>query len=614
MPEGKYRPKVELGNADRTIVLPNPIRVDVTRARGQGGVDPSACDLARRRRPERRRSRPLPLERAGTRDVARGRCAAGDESRRASLPARSSGSRSALCRAPTTSRSRHRTLPGTSPAPAAGGLSRCATSSCEPLRRQPLAAACAIHADTDAKSVRWTSAEGLERRRVGRRRAHGLASARPRKPGRYLLVARRPARHQARTTLVVAQDVSAAPLLVLGVRRSGTTLLRVMLDRHSALAIPDESYFIPQLADRHRGVDRRRRVRRRPAPAADAARLGRRVDGGRARLRPGMTARARRSPPSTRRTPPPRQGAAGATRRRCTCSTCRLLERLFPDARYVHLIRDGRDAARVLPLDARGDRHAHVGAPARRAGDFACQWRSEVEAARALGRARRRRATSRCATRRSWPTPSASCGGSASFAGLAFEPAMLEYAGEVDVSAKPHQQSLHAGRRRPALRDWRTELAAADAARVRGRSPATCSPSSATSAERRSGRSGRARRRTWYRAQVGRVERGRRRRAAARPPGGGGTRRSLDLAAGCSARGRRRGSRSARSSSGGRSRSPASTCPCRSARRSCRRVPRRRTSSARGSRRRRACRRRPPGRGSGRRRSAARAPVPSAAL
>ena len=40
-------------------------------------------------------------------------------------------------------------------------------------------------------------------------------------------------------------------LFVLGVRRSGTTLLRVMLDRHSELAVPDESYFIPQLADRH---------------------------------------------------------------------------------------------------------------------------------------------------------------------------------------------------------------------------------------------------------------------------------------------------------------------------------------------------------------------------
>ncbi len=31
--EGKYRPKVELSGADRTIVLPNPIRVDVTRPR-----------------------------------------------------------------------------------------------------------------------------------------------------------------------------------------------------------------------------------------------------------------------------------------------------------------------------------------------------------------------------------------------------------------------------------------------------------------------------------------------------------------------------------------------------------------------------------------------------
>ena len=44
-----------------------------------------------------------------------------------------------------------------------------------------------------------------------------------------------------------------APVLVLGVRRSGTTLLRVMLDRNPELAVPDESYFVPQLARRHRG-------------------------------------------------------------------------------------------------------------------------------------------------------------------------------------------------------------------------------------------------------------------------------------------------------------------------------------------------------------------------
>ena len=44
---------------------------------------------------------------------------------------------------------------------------------------------------------------------------------------------------------------------MLGVRRSGTTLLRVILDRSSELAVPDESYVVPQLAHRHRGtVDR----------------------------------------------------------------------------------------------------------------------------------------------------------------------------------------------------------------------------------------------------------------------------------------------------------------------------------------------------------------------
>ena len=45
---------------------------------------------------------------------------------------------------------------------------------------------------------------------------------------------------------------SPDPVIVLGVRRSGTTLLRVMLDRNAKLAVPDESYFVPQLARRHR--------------------------------------------------------------------------------------------------------------------------------------------------------------------------------------------------------------------------------------------------------------------------------------------------------------------------------------------------------------------------
>ena len=42
-----------------------------------------------------------------------------------------------------------------------------------------------------------------------------------------------------------------APVIVLGVGRSGTTLLRVMLDRSSQIAIPYESFFVTPLAHRH---------------------------------------------------------------------------------------------------------------------------------------------------------------------------------------------------------------------------------------------------------------------------------------------------------------------------------------------------------------------------
>jgi len=62
----------------------------------------------------------------------------------------------------------------------------------------------------------------------------------------------------------------------------------------------------------------------------------------------------------------------------------RLLERLFPDARYVHLIRDGRDAALSLLSMPRGIMTETWMQP-RSTADFACQWRTEVAAARRLG-------------------------------------------------------------------------------------------------------------------------------------------------------------------------------------------------------------------------------------
>jgi hypothetical protein len=244
------------------------------------------------------------------------------------------------------------------------------------------------------------------------------------------------------------------------VRRSGTTLLRVMLDRHSQLAVPDESYFVPQLADRHlRHVDAEEFIddlRRLNALAEWEVPL----DEVRARLRDGMPvgeaiatvyavyADDRGKPRWGDKTPMYMQNL-------------RLLERLFPDALYVHLIRDGRDAATSFLAMPRGivtETWMHPGTPA----DFACQWRTEVAGARRLGR----RVGSRYLEVRYEelvadvePTLRRIC----SFARLEYEPALLEYANHVDVSAKPHQQRL----KQPptsGLRDWRRQMSAGDVA------------------------------------------------------------------------------------------------------------------------------------------------------
>jgi hypothetical protein len=250
------------------------------------------------------------------------------------------------------------------------------------------------------------------------------------------------------------------PLLVLGVRRSGTTLLRVMLDRHSQLAVPDESYFVPQLADRHlRRVDVDDFVDdlRRLSTLAD---WDVPLDRVRVRLREGMSigeaigtvyavyAEERGKPRWGDKTPMYMQNL-------------RLLERLFPDALYVHLIRDGRDAALsflAMPRGIMTETWMHPRTPA----DFACQWRAEVAAARRLGR----RVGPRYAEVRYEELvadPEAALRRICELARLGYEASMLEYAGNVDVSAKPHQQRLMQPPTK-GVRDWRTQMSAQDTA------------------------------------------------------------------------------------------------------------------------------------------------------
>ena len=248
-------------------------------------------------------------------------------------------------------------------------------------------------------------------------------------------------------------------MIVLGVRRSGTTLLRVMLDRNPELAVPDESYFVPQLARRHRTpVD----------PAAfldDLRRLPTLVDWGlspasvRARLRPGMTTDDAIAAVFAAYAAE-RGKARWGDKTPLYMQHLDLLERLFPDARFVHLIRDGRDAALSFLSVPAGLMTEGWGHPQDAAG-FACQWATEVASARELGarvggqRYRELRYEALVAD------PEGELRTVCAFAGLEYDPAMLDYVGQTDSARKAHQQRLNEPPRQN-VREWRTEMSESD--------------------------------------------------------------------------------------------------------------------------------------------------------
>lgn len=163
-------------------------------------------------------------------------------------------------------------------------------------------------------------------------------------------------------------------IFIVGVARSGTTLLRLMLDAHPRLAIPPETHFIPKVVKAvdegrdplaeitaHRrwpdfGLDaielRRRFERHRPLTASDALRefFG---------LYASQHGKERWGDKSTnyiRRMP--------------------MISRVLPEARFVHLIRDGRDVA--LSQVA-----VHFGPST--VEEAAEKWRSEIAKARKRG-------------------------------------------------------------------------------------------------------------------------------------------------------------------------------------------------------------------------------------
>ena len=239
--------------------------------------------------------------------------------------------------------------------------------------------------------------------------------------------------------------------MILGVSRSGTTLLKEMVGRHSRLAIPTESYFIPQLWDRHGArpdreafladISRLARVREWGVSVADVCdRLPRQPSFAEAiGSIYGAYAAAQGKERYGDKTPLYMQSLA-------------TVARAFPHAQYVHVVRDGRDAG--LSFLAMRRRPRFNWARPRALPSFAAQWRWEIEAARRFG-----------ATRPYLELryedlvgdPEAKLGEICAFLGLPFEQTMLEYHRDVDPKRLLDHPKL-AEPPGPGRSRWRDEL------------------------------------------------------------------------------------------------------------------------------------------------------------
>jgi hypothetical protein len=251
----------------------------------------------------------------------------------------------------------------------------------------------------------------------------------------------------------------APPVIVLGVGRSGTTLLRVMLDRSSELAIPYETFFVPQLAHRH---GKKPKI---DGFLDDLGRLRTLYDWGitpedvQPRLRDGMTtseAIAAVFETYAERQGKPRWG----DKTPLYMQQLPLLERLFPDAIWVHLVRDGRDAALSF-LELPEGFSGKTWALPRTVQQFAARWRTEILAARKLGR----HAGSRYLELRYEDLvaePEQHLRLVCEHASLAWEPAMLDHTRPSDTAHMPEHRNL-AQPPTPGLRDWRSQMSRADA-------------------------------------------------------------------------------------------------------------------------------------------------------
>lgn len=248
-----------------------------------------------------------------------------------------------------------------------------------------------------------------------------------------------------------------------GSGRSGTTLIRAMFDSHPDMAVPDESNFVPRFGRTRQRFERpwgfasavflhdlfRQSWFRQSGishetawkafdsrPPADLPAAIREVFALYARLH-GKSRYGDKTPNYVLHLP--------------------LLAELFPEARFVHVIRDGREVALSL-LD--------VGFGPRTMAQAALQWRERVELGLAFGR---EVGPSRCRQVRYedlLEDPGETVASLCDFVGLQFDSVMLQYFERAESIVSSDVYKYRSVRLPPTknLRDWRSQMSKRDLA------------------------------------------------------------------------------------------------------------------------------------------------------
>lgn len=155
------------------------------------------------------------------------------------------------------------------------------------------------------------------------------------------------------------------PIFIVGVHRSGTTLLRYMLNSHSRIYIPPESDFIPRFFRRDPGEElREKRIAYMLDTIFGRYRFVKEWVGAKPATDGFLHAMAGRTPAAFLETLysvyADQHGAQRwGDKTPIYASYIDLIHAILPQAQFIHIIRDGRDAALSM-LEKYGQREFHV--------------------------------------------------------------------------------------------------------------------------------------------------------------------------------------------------------------------------------------------------------------